>query len=259
MNGHVYQTHGETDDKRQWLRTTEELGLYINKHYKFAGDLSTVYKDIERPSITKPTKPTTVAGEGLDDVEQEIWKEEIKEYVLRKRTLEENLRKIYAVVWGQCSMAMKAKVMTTAEFLTKDNECDCVWLLKTVRSITFQFEGHKNFFLANMEARTSIERCHQNPQETTADFFERFTSIVSAFEHYGGTIGNDEGIIADLKKQHVHDDPGPAPEILLDDEAKDIKALIWNLRKRQNHEKRVTEFEKKSAPRLDRGIWPFFF
>ena len=32
MNGHVYQTFNENDDKRQFGKTTEALGRWINMH-----------------------------------------------------------------------------------------------------------------------------------------------------------------------------------------------------------------------------------
>jgi hypothetical protein len=51
MNGHVYQTFNENDDKRQFGKTTEALGRWINMHTKNSGDLMVLYTDLEDPVV----------------------------------------------------------------------------------------------------------------------------------------------------------------------------------------------------------------
>ena len=213
MNGHVYQTHGESDDRRQWTRTTEELALYINKHMEHAGDMGCVCKTFEKPTIEKPEKPPVDENGVMDEVDKEIWKEEIKQYVKRKATVDANMRKIYAVVWGQCSEGMKAKVMSFDDFKTHDDTCDCIWLLKTIRSVSYQFDEQKDIFLANIEARAKLENCQQRSTETTAQFFEQFNTLVDAFEHCGGTIGQDKGLLLAMedRSHQGHPDQMPGP------------------------------------------------
>ena len=55
MNGHVFEMFNEGRDKWQFIHTVEALGQYINVHLKFAGDLAPLYKDLEAPSIEKPS------------------------------------------------------------------------------------------------------------------------------------------------------------------------------------------------------------
>ncbi len=58
MNGHVYQTFNENDDKRQFGTTTEALGRWINMHTKNSGDLMVLYTDVEAGAYTHLTLPT---------------------------------------------------------------------------------------------------------------------------------------------------------------------------------------------------------
>ena len=39
-----------------------------------------------------------------------IWEKEVDAYVCRKETLDQSLRTLYSLVWGQCSPSMKAKL-----------------------------------------------------------------------------------------------------------------------------------------------------
>ena len=55
-----------------------------------------------------------------------IFAEEVKEYVKRTRTLKSNLATIFAVAWGQCSDAMKARVKTHSGYEEMSLANDCV-------------------------------------------------------------------------------------------------------------------------------------
>ena len=61
--------------------------------------MACVWKTFTTPTIKKPKKPAVDSNGEMDELNKEIWKEEIKQYVTRKREIETNMRKIYAVVW----------------------------------------------------------------------------------------------------------------------------------------------------------------
>ena len=89
MNGHVYQTFNECDDKRQ---TTEALGRWINMNTKHSGDMMTLYTDLREPIIDRPEALST---EDLKDPLKELlWKETVKDYITRTRSLTDNLRAV---------------------------------------------------------------------------------------------------------------------------------------------------------------------
>jgi hypothetical protein len=50
MNGHVYQTFNESDNKRQFGQTTEALGRWINMHTKNSGDLMVLHTNLKEPT-----------------------------------------------------------------------------------------------------------------------------------------------------------------------------------------------------------------
>ena len=133
MNGHVYQTFNENDDKRQFGKTNEALGRWINMHTKNSGDLLVLYTDLADPVIEKPA-PLNAADKD-DPMEQLLWKETVKDFITRRRSLVDNLRAIYSVIWGQCSQTMKAKIMSIDDYEIKSQACECVWLLRQIKSV----------------------------------------------------------------------------------------------------------------------------
>jgi hypothetical protein len=131
INGHVLQCFNECNDKTWQL--------------KYPGDMDSLTKDLVLPTITK--------AEELDPEEtnllvKAIWNKKVTSYCTRTDYLESNLKTAYAVIWGQCSKAMKAKLTFLDNFKTKSHESDCIWILKEIKGITYGFEGQQYIFLS---------------------------------------------------------------------------------------------------------------
>ena len=130
MDGHVFQTYTETDKRVQFNKTVDMLGLYINNHLYLAEDMAPLYKELKMPTVRFEL------DEDDDDIPEEFKEEynkmKVKAHLERKKTLKNNLRKVYAVIWGQCSEAMKASLKATTAYEERNLACDCVWLLKTI-------------------------------------------------------------------------------------------------------------------------------
>jgi hypothetical protein len=96
MNDHVYQTFNESDNKRQFGKTTEALRRWINMHTKNSGDLMVLHTDLMDPVIEKP-EPLDPAL-AADPLEQLLWKEGAKDYITRRQRHVDNLRAVYSVI-----------------------------------------------------------------------------------------------------------------------------------------------------------------
>jgi hypothetical protein len=107
---------------------------------------------MKQPTVEKPKALETT----VTKTDELIFGEEIKEYVKRTTILKNNMAAIHAVVWGQCSEAMKAKLKSLTEYEDKVDENDCMWLLKQIKAITLQFDEKKNKFISLLDARTSF-------------------------------------------------------------------------------------------------------
>jgi len=80
--------------------------------------MDSLTKDLVLPTIPKP--------EELDPEETAIWNKAVTSYCTRTDYLESNLKTAYAVIWGQCSEAMKAKLTSLDDFKTKSHDSDCI-------------------------------------------------------------------------------------------------------------------------------------
>ena len=57
-------------------------------------------------TTNKPVNPDVV-GEDVDKVDMEIYRQEVKQFVRLKTTLQRNLEKSYGLIWGQCSAGLQ--------------------------------------------------------------------------------------------------------------------------------------------------------
>ena len=116
-------------------------------------------------------------------------------YCTRTDYLDSNLKTAYAVFWGQCSKAMKAKLTSLDDFEAKSHESDCVWILKEIKGITYCFEGQRYIYLSLHDARTSYYAYTQGAKDSISSYLEHFRSLVEVLEHYDGAIGKDPGLL----------------------------------------------------------------
>ena len=190
MNGHVFECYDEQTDRRQYAKTVEAFENYVKKTLKFSEDLSPLFAtDSKLPEIEKPAKPgKTADGKDPDEADIEIWKEEVKEMNKRKRVLRSNLSAMHAIIWGQCSEAMKARLKSLDEYEERTAADDCKWLLSNIQAITMQFDEKHHGYTSMLDATAGFLNCRQQVGQSVANYVEALKNHIDTIEYHGGTI-----------------------------------------------------------------------
>jgi hypothetical protein len=198
MNGHVFQVHSERPDPQQFGKTVEALGEYAAKNLKHFGDLVPFFKNLERPILDPVDDPTP--AEEASKGKMRDWENRCDRLFKRDTAIDDNLKSLYSIAWGQCSEAMKAKLQSHDDFTSMDHKADSVWLLKEIRAITYQFEAQRYIFLALDDAHSDLRAYLQKPDETLSKYLHTFKTKIDVLEHYGGSFGTDKALVAAAKK-----------------------------------------------------------
>ena len=107
-------------------------------------DVRQAIEEGKKPSLPKPRKPEPPEEETtLDETDEMIWKKQVDYYVKRVSTLDSNLRKLYSLIWGQCTDVMREKLEALDDYVNIKAEYDALELLKQIKSINFKFEDQK--------------------------------------------------------------------------------------------------------------------
>ena len=197
MNGHVFQCHGETKVQNQYTRTLEELDSYVGLQFKYSpGDIKKMIKSMKDTEQTVPSDPTTNASQ----TEKRIWEKEVDSYCKRKDMYISNKIALYSVIWSQCSEVMQARLKSSKDFESMNDDSDSLALLLEIKGISYRFEAQSNLYLALTNAKIAIYAYQQGPNETNASFMSKFKNYIEVIEHYGGTIGDDDALITEELK-----------------------------------------------------------
>ena len=194
MNGHVFQCYEEQDDRRQFAKTFEMLKSHVKKSLKFSEDLSPLFAEtMVQPTIDLPT----AVDKNATEMEKMISAEEVKDYVRRGRTLKGNLSTVYAVIWGQCSEAMRDRVKSMRDHTKKAEANDCLWLLKQVKSITLKFDEKRDVFISLLDARTRLMNCRQQQGQSADQYLEVLRGWAETIEYHKGIVAENYELVPD--------------------------------------------------------------
>ena len=208
MNGQVFQCFNENTASNQFAKTVEALAEYISKHLKFPGDMAPLTKDLVLPTLTAPVNLPATA----DELEKLLWKQDVVRYAQRRAHLLDNRIAVYAVIWGQCSEALRAKIRSNGSYLAKKADSECGWLLKEIKGIMMRFESKRKPMHSLNEATGNLYAYRQN-HASMQTFRDEFTTLVDIVKHYGGTFAphpklmeDAEGDTDEEKQQALHDE-----------------------------------------------------
>ena len=85
----------------------DAIANHIQKEYKGGPEIAKAIRDMSLPTIMIPPYPTAATtGSG----EVFLWQQDITKAKKRKALLEENTKRAYALILGQCSTELDSKI-----------------------------------------------------------------------------------------------------------------------------------------------------
>ena len=191
LKGLIYDC---SDNKQadQFVSTTMEIATYVGSHYKHGGDVRLALTNLEPPTIPYPVEPAPTASL----TERKIFENKCSVYCKREETYRSNMEQIFALIWGQCTEALQAKLQGLDNFDELNTNSDALGLLKEMKAIAFNFQMHKYSHLALNEAKRRFYHLVQGKHMSNQDYLKKFNNMVDVIEHCGGQIGAEPGPIA---------------------------------------------------------------
>ena len=192
MNGNIFSCFHEGANQTQFTKTCEALAEYIARNVKNPGDMMSIAKELKAPNVKKPAQ---ISSTEKDLLTLAVWKKQVANYVERLEQVEQNTKALFAIIWGQCSESMKAKLKSLPDYADMNDDSDCVALLKAIRGVMLRFEGQRNIFLSLDDAEYNLTTFKQLPEMSLATYKAEYENLVEVYEHYGGAIGLSPGRI----------------------------------------------------------------
>ena len=121
------------------------------------------------PTLEKPEVLDSMA----DDVEKDIYREDVEAYTKVKHVLTKSSKKLYSLVLGQCTESLRAKMKEREEWKEIDKKSNSVELLRMIKGIPFKGDTGKNIYMTAWKVRRKSDNLFQN-NKTPEIYLEKF-------------------------------------------------------------------------------------
>ncbi len=153
--------------------------------------------------ISIPNYPTKTGGV-VDPGTEYLWKEDVKEAKRKIALLDKNKKHAYALVVGQCLPELVSKIRGLDLYAQANMDQDAVQLLLIIWGYCCSFDANQQSTFAHEGAKHQVQVFIQGYDVTVMDYVEYFMALVGVAETYGGTYGNEPGLLREqLIKQGV--------------------------------------------------------
>ena len=105
LNGAIFDC-AESKMADTFVKTMKELSAYCGRTFKYGGDIRISIDTLETPTFFLPDDlpPTATAGQ------MKLWGDAVTLVGKQMAGYNENIKKLYALVWGQCTDMMQQKL-----------------------------------------------------------------------------------------------------------------------------------------------------
>ena len=112
-----------------------------------------------------------------------------REYHDKQVKREDNSKKVFALILGQCSQALLHRMEAHTTYEAVDSSNDPIQLLKLIQGCIYQRNTTRKAVHSYIDAKIALHNFRQDQEMETAVFLERFKELVHVYEELGGEPG----------------------------------------------------------------------
>ena len=174
-----------------FTKSKKALANYIGRTYQHSGNIRRTIETLTLPTIPTPTAPI---GDPIPPILAAIFSEQVKEYVKQTSRLQENIKHLWALVWGQCSDTIRTRIQALDTYEDLHTASDSLQLLIAIKDLMFNVQERKYIPLSIHLAKRQFFLLLQG-RNTVGEYYEQFKNQTDILTHIGAGIGDDEAIM----------------------------------------------------------------
>jgi hypothetical protein len=192
LKNHTFDI-GNAKYAAKYKKMVDAIANHIQREYKGEADIAKAIKELSRPTLRVPGYRTAKAGATVVDPGAIfLWLQDIAAVKKQIVQLEDNKKRAYALVIGQCSPDFDSKLKGSAMFVQAEADQDVVQLLLVIQG----FDDHQQSTWALEQAKHRVSTYYQVHDVTNTEYVEHFKALIGIVETYGGTYGHEPGLVA---------------------------------------------------------------
>ena len=165
----------------QYTKAKKAIIEYVEREFKQGNDAGRSLRDGQRVTYDLPDDPDVNASR----TEIKVWETRIDQALKKEEQLEVNLKKSYAVIWGQCTELLKARIRSDTNYTAVNDAYDAIGLFEIINRIVHRFESQKYGAQAMYLSYAKFFNFKQEDLNNET-YLERFNEHVDVIRSYGG-------------------------------------------------------------------------
>ena len=221
LKGHIFDLVGSRSADL-FIKSKKAIANYVGRTYQHSGDIRRAIKTLTLPTIPLPTAPV---ADPMPPLLAAIFSEQVKEYVKQNSRLQENIKRLWALVWGQCSDTIRTRLQALDTYEDIHTASDGLRLLVAIKDLMYNVQEQKYVPLSIHLAKRQFLLLSQG-RNTVGEYYEQFKNQTDVLDHIGAGIGDDDAITRQvLRGQGIDTDEATEAQ----EEAAEIQGIEWYL------------------------------
>jgi len=209
LKGYIYDC-ADSRQTDQYVKTTREIAGYVATALRNGNDVRTAIETLVIPKMKLPSDLPANASAA----QKRHWEKRIDEISKKELLLEENMKTLFSIVWGQVSDTLKHRIQALADYKRMNSEGDSLALLAALRDQAFNFQSQKDQAQALHEAVRRFYLINQGKTDSCQAYMDRYENGVQVIKHIGGKLPVYDSLVdADLKTRGLERDSATAAEV----------------------------------------------
>jgi hypothetical protein len=180
--GSIY-VYGVTNQAVKYLKTTEAIAEYVGT--KFTKELWTLVHKKEEATFDEPDPPDNPD----DKADMERYKMLLKMKFYDERRYKQDKSKVFRIIMGQCSTAMKHKVQNFTGYKDLKKTDNVIGLLNKLKEFAYTTKNVQYEFWTMQASIKELVEMRQDPKESLNAYGKRFIAQLEVTEDvWGGKL-----------------------------------------------------------------------
>ena len=186
-----------------FIKSKKAVANYVGRTYQHSGDIRRAIETLTMPTIPLPTAPV---ADPMPPLLAAIFSEQVKEYVKQTSRLQENIKRLWALVWGQCSDTLRTRLQALDTYEEMHSASNGLDLLVAIKDLMYNVQEQKYVPLSIHLAKRQFFLLSQG-RNTVGEYYEQFKNQTDVLDHTGAGIGDDDAITKQvLRSQGINTD-----------------------------------------------------
>ena len=167
----------------KYTKTTKAIGEYVGRVY--SKEMKNLVLHLKEGAPVEPVYPDTTSATEKDKA---VWSKLYDRYLKRLEVYDDYKAKVFTIIMGQCTKAMKNTVEGTVGFDKVEADHDVVGLLKTLKGIAYESNDKMYPYKQVAGAWKQLAGVQQQQDEELVNYYKHFTSILELVERSYGRV-----------------------------------------------------------------------